>query len=158
MLLCRLGKLIRIPNAFGWCSLILILAFSIPRIGNEQQLWMNGLYETVVVICIFPLVLSMGAGGTLHQPRAARFCKFLGDISYPLYISHYPIVYTYTGWIVRNKIPLSPKALLVGSLVPVLSISLAYAYLKLYDEPVREWLRKKYLATRTGRTIVSLNH
>jgi hypothetical protein len=30
-------------------------------------------------------------------------------------------------------------------LLVIVSIALAYACLKLYDEPVREWLKKKYL-------------
>jgi len=142
VLLCRIGKLIRIPHAFGWCSLIMIVVFSIPRIGNEHQLWMNGLYEAIIVIAIFPLIVSMGAGGVIHRPRSARFCKFLGDISYPLYISHYPIIYTYTAWITRNKIPLGPRAFLFAAVVVTSSITLAYAYLRLYDEPVRKRLRK----------------
>jgi len=90
----------------------------------------------------------MGAGGVIQHRQTARFCKFLGDISYPLYITHYPLVYTYSGWVTRNNIALGPKALLVGLLVCVTSISLAYAYLKLYDEPVREWLRKKVLVKK----------
>jgi peptidoglycan/LPS O-acetylase OafA/YrhL len=143
VLLCRMGKLIRIPAAFWWCSLLLIIVLSLPRFGGEQNLWMNGLYEAMVVILVFPLIVSAGAGGVIHHPRSARFCKFLGGISYPLYITHYPLIYTYTGWVSRNKIPLGSKALLVGLLVCITSITLAYAYLKLYDEPVREWLRKK---------------
>ena len=145
LLLCRMGKLIHIPGAFWWCSLLLVVVLSIPRIGDEHQLWMNGLYEAGIVILVFPLIVSMGAGGIIHHPRSARFCKFLGDISYPLYITHYPLIYTYTGWVARNKIPLGPKALLVGLGVVIVSISLAYAYLKLYDEPVRKWLQRKVL-------------
>lgn len=145
VLLCRLGKLIRIPSAFWWCSLIMIVVFSVPRIGGEHQVWMNGLYEAIVVIFVFPLIVAMGAGGVIHQPRSSRFCKFLGDISYPLYISHYPLIYTYTGWVTRNKIPFGPQALLAGLGVVILSIVLAYTYLKLYDEPVREWLKVKVL-------------
>jgi peptidoglycan/LPS O-acetylase OafA/YrhL len=150
VLLCRIGKLIRIPHAFGWCSLIMIVVLSIPRIGDEHSLWMNGLYEAVIVIGVFPVIVSMGAGGVIHHPRSARFCKFLGDISYPLYISHYPIIYTYTAWITRNKIPFGPKAWVVGAGVVAASVTLAYGYLRLYDAPVREWLRKKVLVRSRG--------
>ncbi|HEY4209246.1 MAG TPA: acyltransferase, partial [Puia sp.] len=145
VLLCRMGKLIRIRHAFTICGLILIVVFSIPRIGDEHQLWMNGLYEAIVVILIFPLIVSIGAGGTILHPRVDRFCKFLGNISYPLYISHYPIVYTYTAWVTRNNITLGPKAYGLAAVVVISSITLAYIYLKIYDEPVREWLRKKVL-------------
>jgi peptidoglycan/LPS O-acetylase OafA/YrhL len=145
VLLCRIGKTIRIPKAFWWCSLLLIVVLSLPRIGGEHGLWMNGLYEAMVVLLVFPLIVATGAGGVIHHPRSARFCKFLGDISYPLYISHYPLIYTYMGWVTRNKIPLGPEALLVGLLVCVTAIGLAYGYLKLFDEPVREWLKRKVL-------------
>jgi peptidoglycan/LPS O-acetylase OafA/YrhL len=87
----------------------------------------------------------------LHSPRSARLCKFLGDISYPLYITHYPLIYWYTAWVEDNKMTLSPKPLLVGLGLVVAAILIAYASLKWYDEPVREWLKKKVLMRRAGQ-------
>jgi len=145
VLLCRIGKLIRIKNAFWWCSLLIIIFLGIPRIGDEHHLWMNGIYEAVCVILVFPLIVSIGAGGALHSARSERICKFFGDISYPLYITHYPLIYVFTAWVVNNKIPLGTQGLLVGLLLVIVSIAIAYASLKLYDEPVREWLKKKVL-------------
>ena len=106
---------------------------------------MNGIYDAISVIIIFPIIVSMGAGGILHSARSARICKFLGDISYPLYITHYSIIYIYTAWVVDNKKPIGVESMLAGLLVVVVSIALAYACLKLYDEPVREWLKRKVL-------------
>ena len=143
VLLSRLGKLIHIKGAFWWCSLLIVILLSIPRIGDEQHLWMNGIYESITVILLFPLIVAIGAGGTIVNPRSAKICKFLGDISYPLYITHYPLIYVYTAWVVNNKLTLSPQPLLVGLGVVVASILVAYACLKWYDEPVREWLKKK---------------
>jgi peptidoglycan/LPS O-acetylase OafA/YrhL len=143
LLLCRIGKLKRIDNAFTWCSLLLVVVFVIPRIGGLDHFWMNALYESVVVVAIFPLIVWLGAGGIVTRPFAARLCKFFGDISYPLYITHYPFIYIYTGWVSNNKhMPFAtnfPYALLTyfGSLL------VAYAALKLYDEPIRKWLTKK---------------
>ncbi|HEY1215109.1 MAG TPA: acyltransferase, partial [Bryobacteraceae bacterium] len=99
VLLMRMGRLIRIRNAFWWCSVLMVLVLSIPRIGDAHHLWMNGLYESVVVILIFPLIVSVGAGGTIRFAHSAAICKFLGDISYPLYITHYPLIYIYTAWV-----------------------------------------------------------
>lgn len=146
VLLCRIGKRIRLKNAFWWSSVLLIVILSIPRIGDEQHVWMNGIYDAITVILIFPLIVSIGAGGTLQNIQSSKICKLLGDISYPLYITHYPLIYIYTAWVVNNKIPLGGEGLLVGFLLVIASIVLAYACLKLYDEPVREWLRKKLLA------------
>jgi peptidoglycan/LPS O-acetylase OafA/YrhL len=144
-----MGKLIRIGGAFWWCSLLIILALSVPRIGDEHTLWMNGLYECATVILVFPLIVAIGAGGEIKNPRSARICQFLGDISYPLYITHYPLIYIFTAWVADNKIPLGTQGLLVGLVVVVVSILLAFACLKLYDEPVRRWLQKRVLMRKT---------
>jgi peptidoglycan/LPS O-acetylase OafA/YrhL len=148
VLLSRVGKLIHIKNAFWWCSLLIIISLSIPRIGDEHHVWMNGIYDAICVIIIFPIIVSIGAGGILHNVRSTRICKFLGDISYPLYITHYPLIYIFTAWVVNNRIPLGAKGMAVGLLLLVVSIILAYGCLKLYDEPVRAWLTKKYLVKK----------
>lgn len=143
LLLSRVAKLTYVKNAFLWCSLLLIIIFSIPRIGGSDHLWMNGLYESLSIIFIFPLIVFMGASSEVKSKSGTRICKFLGDISYPLYMTHYPLIYIYTGWVADTKIPLA-RAYPMALLVLVSSILIAYACLKLYDEPIRKWLKKKY--------------
>lgn len=145
VLLCRLGMILRFKNAFWWASLLIIIVLCVPRLGDRAHTWMNGVYEAATVILIFPLIVSIGAGGTLHTVRSERICKFLGDISYPLYITHYPLIYCFTAWVAKNQIKMNGQSLLVGLLLVVVSLAVAYASLKLYDEPVREWLKKKVL-------------
>jgi peptidoglycan/LPS O-acetylase OafA/YrhL len=144
LLLCRVSKLREVRHAFLLCSLMVVIALAMPRIGGTEHLWMNGLYDSLSVIFIFPLIVYLGAGGELNGKYVSKISKFLGGISYPIYITHYPLIYIYTGWVADNKVPLS-KALPVGVLVFFSSIVLAYACLKLYDEPVRKWLAKRFL-------------
>jgi peptidoglycan/LPS O-acetylase OafA/YrhL len=148
VLLCRIGKLIHIKNAFWWSSLLIIIMLSIPRIGDEHHVWMNGIYESLCLIVVFPLIVSIGAGGELHNVRSEKICTFLGEISYPLYITHYPLIYLFTAWVVNNKVPLGINGLLMGLLVVITSLVIAYLSLRFYDKPVREWLRKKVLMKR----------
>jgi len=143
ILLCRLGKLIHIKGAFWVCSLLIAIVLSIPRIGDENSLWMNGLYESFCIILVFPLIVSIGAGGEIKNPFSLKICKGLGDISYPLYITHYPLIYWYTAWVVDNKVSLEDGYVL-GIGVLITSIVIAYLCLKLYDEPVRNWLQNKF--------------
>ena len=145
LLLSRMGKLIKVNRAFLWCSLIIIIVLAIPRIGGTTHVWMNGLYDSLSIIFIFPLIVLMGAGGLVSGAKATKFCKFLGEISYPLYITHYPLIYIYTAWVYDKKITLQ-HGYPIGLLVLVSSIAVAYACLKFYDEPVRAWLKKKVLA------------
>jgi peptidoglycan/LPS O-acetylase OafA/YrhL len=148
VLLWRIGKRIHIKGAFAVCSLLIVVILSIPRVGGTDHLWMNGLYESFAIIIVFPLIVSIGAGGKMTGKYAGKVCKFLGDISYPLYITHYPLIYLYTAWVVKNKVPLGGHGLFVGLLLFITSIAIAYASLKLYDEPVRNWLKKRFLVKR----------
>ena len=149
VLLMRLGKRIKVPNAFAVASLLLVVAFSLPRFGGAERLWLNGLYEAACVILLFPLIVAIGAGDKQADGASVRVARFFGDLSYPLYITHYPLIYIYTGWVVDRKIPAAQGAL-VGAGVFVGAVAIAYACLKLYDEPTRRWLAGKLLARRAA--------
>lgn len=141
LLLFRISKLGQIKNAFLICSALLVLVFSFPRIGDEQNLWMNGLYDWAIVVFVFPLIVFVGASGSTESQISRKICNLFGDISYPLYITHYPLIYIYTGWVATHKVSLS-EAIPYGILTFFASILLAYGCLKVYDEPVRKWLKK----------------
>lgn len=143
LLLSRIAKPTRIKNAFLWCSILIAAVLYMPRIGGAEHLWMNGLFEAFSIIIIFPLIVYLGASGLIGSNTEQKICKFLGDISYPLYLVHYPIVYFYVAWISNNKGITIAEAWPNALLVLLGSIVLAYASLKWYDEPVRKWLRKK---------------
>jgi len=146
LLLSRAAKLTYIEHAFFWCSLLLVIILCIPRIGGSEHVWMNGLYESLSIIIVFPLIVFVGASGQIKGKRASKLCKLLGDISYPIYITHYPLIYIYTAWVSDHK-PGFQQALPFALLTFVSSFILAYVCLKWYDEPVRKWLKKKLLAS-----------
>lgn len=147
MLLCRMGKLIHVKNAFLICSILIAAILCIPRFGDENHLWMNGLYESFAIIVLFPLIVSIGAGGRLEGRFATKACRFLGAISYPVYITHYPLIYIYTAWVLNNKVSLK-NGLPWGIMLFITAIALAYTCLRFYDEPVREWLKKRFLVRK----------
>ena len=99
-----------------------------------------------LLIVIFPAGVFLGASD-IPGDISARASRFLGNISYPLYITHYPIVYLYLAWVHDAEVPLS-RALPVAAGVLLLCIAVAYGCLKLYDEPVRAWLSKRVLKRR----------
>lgn len=144
LLLFRTAKLTYIKNAFHLCSLLLIIVFVMPRIGGAEKLWMNGLYDSFCIIIVFPLIIYWGASGVIKGKIAISFCNFFGRISYPLYITHYPLIYIYTAWVSNHK-PAAAQALPYALLTFAGSILLSYLYIKWYDEPVRRWLKRKLL-------------
>lgn len=149
VLLSRLGKLIHIKGAFWVCSILILVIFSIPRIGDENSLWMNGLYESFSIIVLFPLIVAIGAGGEIKNPLSLKICKALGDISYPIYIIHYPLIYWYMAWVIDNKVTLK-EGYPLGIGVLVASIVIALLCLKFYDEPVRNRLTNKFLRRKVS--------
>ncbi len=144
ILLFRTTKATNIKNAFLWCSLLLVFVLAFPRVGTAETVWKNGLYEAICIIVVFPLIVYMGAGGVIQNKRASRLCKFLGDISYPIYITHYPFIYTYTAYMANNNKPSYSTTWPFMLLTFFGSIAVAYLSLKFYDEPVRRWLSKKW--------------
>ncbi len=147
MLLTRIGKRIVIPGAFGVCSLLVVVALASPRIGGPEHLWMNGVYESLCILVLFPLIVAMGAGGQVTGRSGTAVCRFLGGISYPLYITHYPLIYLYTAWVTRDKVP-AMRGAVGGAVLLGTAVAIAYASLKLYDEPVRRWLSKRFLGVK----------
>ena len=144
LLLSRIFKPTHIKGAFWLCSLSVVLLLSVPRIGGAQHFWMNGLYETLCFAVFFPLIVFLGASGKTTDKYTVRICKFLGDISYPLYMVHYPFIYLYYAWVKNENLTFGES--LPGAIALVIgSILLAYACMKLYDEPVRRYLTKKFL-------------
>ncbi len=147
LLLSRISKLGQIKYAFSWCSLLVIATLSFPRIGGSEHLWKNGLYDSLSIIFLFPLIVYIGASGQLKGKLAPKLCKFFGDISYPLYITHYPMIYIFTAWVVDNRVSME-EAWPAALLVLVSSVAVAYGSLKLYDLPVRKWLTHRYMKQR----------
>lgn len=144
LLMSRNFKPAKIKGAFAICSVAIIVLLSIPYIGNGDSPWMNGLYDSVCTIIIFPILVYLGASGKTTNKTTTRICKFLGDISYPLYIVHYPFMYLFYSWIWKNGFTFAQTwQVAVGLFIG--NILLAYAALKLYDEPVRKLLTKRFL-------------
>ena len=144
LLLSRIFKPVHIKGAFWICSLSVVVLLVIPRIGDGESLWMNGLYDTVCFAFLFPLLVYLGASGKTTDKHTTRVCKFLGDISYPLYMVHYPFIYLYYAWVKNESLTFVQS--LPGALALVIgNILLAYLCLKLYDEPVRKYLAKHFL-------------
>lgn len=145
LLLSRVGKLATVKGGFWWCSFIVALVLVMPWIGTESSPWIDGAYNAVAIIIVFPLVVAMGAGSRVTDKRSMAVCEFLGKLSYPLYITHYPWIYVQMNWAARHQDAPLGTHIWVAVSVYLFTIAIAYACLKLYDEPVREWLKVHWL-------------
>ncbi|MES2388688.1 MAG: acyltransferase [Bacteroidota bacterium] len=138
LLLYRTGLRIKIPFAYPLLSLLLLIIFCAPTFTY------NGLAEAACIILVFPLVVAAGAGGHVSG-RWAKLSAFSGRISYPIYILHYPFIYIFTHWFYAKN-PAVDQFSTVAAACLLFFVALAWVALRLYDEPVRSWLKRKLAA------------
>lgn len=148
MLLSRNFKPVKVRGAFWICSIVLLALFCVPYIEGNSPICWNGLFEAICILFIFPVLVWIGASGKTTDKHSTQICKFSGDISFPLYAVHYPVMYLFYAWLIDNKYYTFGEVWPVALIVYIGSILLAYLCLKCYDEPVRKWLSRKFLAKK----------
>jgi peptidoglycan/LPS O-acetylase OafA/YrhL len=127
----------KIKNAIGFWGIALLLAgvFLIPF--SDQG---NFIIDPLMVIFFFPLLIILGIGATLGH-KTSRFCQFSGDISYPLYMIHYPFIWLFMSY-VESKHPSLQQMTMVMVLGVVALIGLAQLTYLFLDLPIRNYLMK----------------
>jgi len=123
-------------------SLVLVVCFQMPRFHKAGILDWNGLYDVACVLFLFPLIILCGAHSDAGMGMI-QLCKFAGRLSYPLYITHIGFVYLLAGYAWTRR----PGTAVIIAWIFVafpLVISVAWFFLKFFDEPVRAWLTRLY--------------
>lgn len=143
------GSPIRIRGGFWWCALVLAGILAMPCIGGKSGV-PDGLFQAASILVLFPLIVLTGAGSQTTDAFSTRFCKFLGDVSFPLYITHYPLIYAQMSFAVKYADAPLWQHVLVAVGVFFFSVGMAYALFKAFDEPTRKWLTEHWLKRRRG--------
>lgn len=143
MLMSRVFKPIKnVRGAFWICTIILLVLFHVPFIDGGTPMSLNGIFEVACIICIFPIIVWLGASGTTTDNTSRRICRFLGDISFPLYIVHYPLMYAFYMWLMKTRLYTFSETWPIAISTMACSVCIAWLSLRFYDEPVRKWLKK----------------
>ena len=143
MLMSRVFKPIKnVRGAFWICAVLLLALFHVPFIDGGSPMSLNGIFEAVCIIGVFPIIVWLGASGTTTDNTSRRICRFLGDISFPLYIVHYPLMYAFYMWLIKTGLYTFSETRPIAISTMACSICIAWLSLRFYDEPVRKWLKK----------------
>lgn len=143
LFLSRIFRPRKVKGAFWVGTALLAVLVHVPYIASSGNICLNGVFESVCILFVFPAIVWLAASGTTTDRYSSSICRFLGDISYPLYIVHYPVMYLFYDWLIRNSRYTLSDALLPSIAVMVLNIALAYAALRLFDQPLRRWLTRQ---------------
>jgi len=153
MLLYRSNRVIHSGIGFIPMALLLAIVFFIPFADAT-----NKFIDPAIVIFYFPLLVALGAGAKLSSTYH-KLCRFLGDISYPLYMIHYPFLWIFMSYIEIKKPSLNQMAVIIPIAV-LLLIVFAYLVMIFLDIPVRNYLKrvlkKKSIRHHSKKDMVSV--
>jgi len=135
LLIYRSDWIIKNKLGFIGVAILLFLAFIMPF-----SKW-NWLSEPLVVLFYFPLLIALGAGAAL-KPGLKKVCIFLGNISYPLYMTHYAVLWMFGNYYGSHKPGTMQLALIITAAL-ILLVATAYLIMIVYDIPVRKYLNNK---------------
>ncbi|MDE5896164.1 MAG: acyltransferase [Muribaculum intestinale] len=146
LMLTRDFRPMRIRGAFWICAALITVIMSCPYIGSTDgnPSIANGVYDIICTLLIFPTIVYIGACGTTSDIFSSKVCEFLGAISYPVYIIHYPVMYMFYAWVWNNGITFADAWPVCMALFVVIILE-AWIAMKWYDAPVRRYLSRKLL-------------
>lgn len=140
MVILRCNWIIKNKLGLFGLSALLLLAFLAPHVDQ----W-NGLVDPVIVVFYFPLIVALGAGATLDK-KFYKLNKFSGDISYPLYMTHYPFLWIFAGYVVTEEPSMSTLSWVIPISV-LLLIGFAYIISEFLDIPIRQYFTTRLKAS-----------
>jgi peptidoglycan/LPS O-acetylase OafA/YrhL len=100
---------------------------------------LNPFVEPLIVIFYFPFLVVLGAGAQ-SVTSLRNICNLSGELSYPLYMVHYPFIWLFMSY-VESKKPSIEEMITVMIFGVLFLIVFAYAVLVFVDVPVRRRLK-----------------
>ena len=149
MLMAREFRPCKMRHTFWLCSLVIVAVGCLPLLWGEMSPLANGLYDALCVVFVFPLLVWAGASELTTDATTTKVSTILGNLSYPLYAVHYPLMYLFYAHIGfhGDLVPISKLADVwhVAIALPVACIVLGWLFFRYYDLPLRRWLSKTYI-------------
>lgn len=125
-----------IPNKSGFFlpTLMLLLALFMPFFT------FNWLVEAIIVIFYFPLIIALGAGTMLNKSLEGT-CRLLGNLSYPLYMTHYCVIWAFGAYLQSPHFDKQSIGYIIA-VGTVILIAFGYLVMKFVDIPIRKQLTR----------------
>ena len=144
LLIYRSNWIIKNKLGFIGLAILLFLAFVVP-----YSKW-NWLTEPFIVLFYFPMLIALGAGATLI-PNLKKLCNFSGKISYPLYMTHYAVLWMFGNYFTSHQ-PGTKQLTFIIIAGILLLVGAAYLVMVFYDIPIRKYLKARKSESRGVRS------
>lgn len=112
-------------------GILLISILAMPQATSSSTF---AAWDIVSILFLIPAIVASG----ISQCECGRFGDFIGELSYPIYVLHFPIILLASGLhqLMLAQVPVI--AILAATIAVV--IAAALFALRFYDLPVRSWL------------------
>jgi peptidoglycan/LPS O-acetylase OafA/YrhL len=130
-------RLPRLAIPFPLLALAILAPMALPTT------WPSGL-DAIVILIVWPAALVLGRTDPVRGEPSTWALGWIGALSYPLYILHYPVIRATAH--VEHVLKLGSRVSMIVGMGT--SIIAAAACLKLFDEPARRQLSRLKLTRR----------
>ena len=124
-------------NALSFPLLALLLLATLMMPGSA---W-NWLTELLIVLVVFPLLVALGAGAAAST-RWQSMCQLSGNLSYPLYMTHYATIWIFGHYLTTQSPDASTLTIVVLCGI-VCMLLIAYLVMRYVDQPIRRYLSSR---------------
>ncbi|MDP4004377.1 acyltransferase [Methylobacterium sp. NEAU K] len=115
-------------------ALLLFAVLFVPDIGAA--------FDIFVIVFVFPSIIYIAACADFREERF--IFKLSGNLSYPLYVIHVPMLHFFVGF--SKTFKLGDHSTLVAALAAILCMATAVLLDYFYDRPVRRFLARAWIS------------
>jgi peptidoglycan/LPS O-acetylase OafA/YrhL len=158
VLLCRMylkGSLRREISIPPILIAVLLFCSFVPTL--QRGFW-QVIYDVACIMLLYPVVIIAAVHREPHA-RLSSLARLCGDISYPLYILHFPLmVLLMLGWRATGRQPGDAGPIWIAGAFVLVTV-LSFSAFRLYDRPTRRWLSLRFGPTgkHAGPSAGSVN-
>jgi peptidoglycan/LPS O-acetylase OafA/YrhL len=126
-----------------------VLAFPVPESARKY-------YDCIVVLFVFP-ALTYVASFSISTSLETKIFSFLGLISYPIYILHFPLYLVFAAFTGQlwSYAPAGTPA--IGFMYLFMASATILSLVRRYDVPVRQWAESVFIS-RTPPSSIPPSH
>jgi peptidoglycan/LPS O-acetylase OafA/YrhL len=117
-----------------FATFLLACVFFVPQAGS----W----FDVVVIVLVFPAIIAMATCANFGSER--RLFRFVGQISYPLYAIHVPVLMFVAG--LAKLLRIDDRVYSLAAMAILFTVTISFALERLYDRPLRRMLSKIFVS------------
>ncbi|PST83416.1 acyltransferase [Pedobacter yulinensis] len=138
ILIYRSNWIIKTRLGFLPLAIVAMLIFMVPFDTKTSPF-----VDPLLIMFCSPLLVALGAGAVL-RPAFDKLCRLSGELSYPLYMVHYPFIWIFYSYLEKFR-PGMTEMGWITAIGTILLVLFAYVVMRWVDIPLRNFLRRRFI-------------